>query len=171
MSIKLIPTASLQQGHLYSTCIVREKRINSNDTLFTNGAYLPYFGVPSVGPSSVRPSICLLQLFLPPRAQTGKKRHQQVQRYTGFIMKMAIFVKVLRSRVMSWKPSQQAKMLLDLEAFSEEISASTGTGKEVAGLKKKKNMMMMMTRKSWNGMWENFHVDDWRCVWGLWEHV
>ena len=29
-------------------------------------------------------------------------------------------------------------MLLDLEAFSEEISASTGTGKEVAGLRKKK---------------------------------
>ena len=31
----------------------------------------------------------------------AKKRHQQVQRYTGFILKMVIFVKILRSKVMA----------------------------------------------------------------------
>ena len=36
-----------------------------------------------------------------------------------------------------------------LEKFSAKISASTGTGKEIAGLKKKKKKMKnMMTRKS-----------------------
>ena len=42
----------------------------------------------------------------------AKKRHQRVQHYTGFILNMAIVVKVLRSKVMAWKPSQQANMLV-----------------------------------------------------------
>ena len=36
----------------------------------------------------------------------------------------------------------------NLKMLSEKISASTGSGKEMAGLKKMKNITMMMTRKS-----------------------
>ena len=43
------------------------------------------------------------------RNKPAKKRHQRVQRYTGFILKMAIFVKVLRSKVMA---SQQAQLVI-----------------------------------------------------------
>ena len=54
-------------------------------------------------------SVCLLPRFLPPRATNRpKKRHQRVHRYTGFILKKAIFIKELRYKVMAWKPSQQA---------------------------------------------------------------
>ena len=35
------------------------------------------------------------------RNKPAKKRHQRVQRYTGLILKLAIFVKALRSRVMA----------------------------------------------------------------------
>ena len=51
-----------------------------------------------------------------------------------------------------------------LETFSEKIIASTCSSKEKAGLKKKK----MKTR---NRVWANSRVDDWRCIWGRWEHV
>ena len=43
------------------------------------------------------------------RNKPAKKWHQRVQRYTGYV---AIFVKVLRSKVMAWKPSQQANVLI-----------------------------------------------------------
>ena len=42
----------------------------------------------------------------------GKKRHRQVQRYTGLFLNLAIFIKALCSRVMVWKSSQQANMLI-----------------------------------------------------------
>ena len=48
---------------------------------------------------SVHLSVHLLPCFLLPRA--ANRRHQRVQRYTGFILKMAIFVEVLRSEVMA----------------------------------------------------------------------
>ena len=58
---------------------------------------------------SVYISVCLLPRFLP-RNKPAKTRHQQVQRYTGLILNVAIFVKALCSRVMGWKPSHQANM-------------------------------------------------------------
>ena len=36
-----------------------------------------------------------------PHNKLGEKRYQQVQRNTGFILKIAIFVAVLRSKVMA----------------------------------------------------------------------
>ena len=44
------------------------------------------------------------------RNKQAKKRHQRVQRYAGFILKLAIFLKVPRSKVMALKPSEQANM-------------------------------------------------------------
>ena len=46
---------------------------------------------------SVRPSVCYRHL----RNKAAKKRFQRVQCHTGLIFKMAIFVKVLRSKVMA----------------------------------------------------------------------
>ena len=67
------------------------------------------------GSRSVCLSVCLSLLTTfsaTTRNKPAKKRQQQVQRYTGFILKMAMFVKLLRSRVMAWKPSEQANMLI-----------------------------------------------------------
>ena len=44
------------------------------------------------------------------RNKPAKKQHQRVQRYTGFISKMAIFV--YKNKGMAWKPSQEANMLI-----------------------------------------------------------
>ena len=43
-------------------------------------------------------------------AKQVKKWHQPVQRYTGFIYKMAIIVEVPRSEVRTWKASEEANM-------------------------------------------------------------
>ena len=42
------------------------------------------------------------------RNKAAKKRYQRVQCHTGLIFKMAIFVKVLRSKVMAKRTSQYA---------------------------------------------------------------
>ena len=54
---------------------------------------------------SFRPSVCLpvclsvsLSFSATTRNKASKKRYQQVQCHTGLILKMAIFVKVLRSK-------------------------------------------------------------------------
>ena len=75
----------------------------------------------SVSPS-VRPSVCLsvTTFSATTRNKTAKKRNQRVQCHTGFIFKMAIFVKVLRSKVMAWKPSEQANMLMSM-AYLDQI--------------------------------------------------
>ena len=51
----------------------------------------------------VRECVCLsvTTFSATTRNKPAKKRNQQVQRYTGFIFKMAIFVKILRSKVMA----------------------------------------------------------------------
>ena len=46
------------------------------------------------------------------RNKQVKKQHQWVQRCIGFIFRMAIFVKVPHSEVMTWKPSEQANLLI-----------------------------------------------------------
>ena len=46
--------------------------------------------------------------------KAAKKRYQRVQCHTGLIFKIAIFVKVLRSKVMASKPSEQANMLMSM---------------------------------------------------------
>ena len=38
--------------------------------------------------------------------ETTKGRYQKVELYTGFILKVTIFIKVLCSRVKAWKPSE-----------------------------------------------------------------
>ena len=58
-------------GRLYFTCIVREKRINSNDTLFTNSAYLPYFGVALI--INPRPTCVARVTVLSPGMQTSTR--------------------------------------------------------------------------------------------------
>ena len=64
---------------------------------------------------SVRLSVCLLPRFLPPRAtRQQNSRYNQVHFYAGLILIIAIFVEVLRSKVMAWKPSEQANMLIGL---------------------------------------------------------
>ena len=55
-------------------------------------------------------SVCLSARLLP-RA-TNRPKSQRVQRYTGLILKMAIFQKILRSKVMAWEPSERANMLI-----------------------------------------------------------
>ena len=52
---------------------------------------------------SVIPSVCLsvTTFSATTRNKAAKKRYQRVQYYTGLILKMAIFVKVLRSKVMA----------------------------------------------------------------------
>ena len=57
-----------------------------------------------------------------------------------------------------------------LEMFGEKISASPGSSKEIAGLLRKMMMIMMMmmmmkmTRKSWNRVWADSRVANWRQV-------
>ena len=48
---------------------------------------------------SVIPSVTTLSATT--RNKAAKKRYQRVQYHTGLILKMAIFVKVLRSKVMA----------------------------------------------------------------------
>ena len=43
--------------------------------------------------------VCLLPCSATMRNKPAKERHQRVQRYTAFIFKMAIFVKVLHAKV------------------------------------------------------------------------
>ena len=52
---------------------------------------------------SVRLSVCLsvTTFSATTRNKAAKKRYQRVQYHTGLILKMAIFVKVLRSKVMA----------------------------------------------------------------------
>ena len=64
---------------------------------------------------SVCLSVCLFPHFL--RQCATKQQNSDAtqllvlcQGYTGLILKMAIFVKVLRSKVMMWKPSERANM-------------------------------------------------------------
>ena len=51
----------------------------------------------------VRPSVCLSVTTFSAtlRNKVAKKRYQWVQRYTGLILNVAIFVKILRSKVMA----------------------------------------------------------------------
>ena len=56
---------------------------------------------------SVCPSVTTFSA--PMRNKQVEKRHQRVQRYTGFIFKMVIFVKVLCFKRYGVKTSQQAK--------------------------------------------------------------
>ena len=66
------------------------------------------------------------------RNKPAKKRYQRVQCHTGLILKMAIFVKLLHSKVMAWKPSEQANMLMSM-AYLDQILpvSSTVEGVEV----------------------------------------
>ena len=57
---------------------------------------------------SVRPSVCLLPCFATCN-MAGKKRYQRVQCHTGVILKMAIFVKVLGSKL--WCENQVNKLI------------------------------------------------------------
>ena len=49
---------------------------------------------------SVCLSVCVTTFSATVCNKAAKKQYQRVQRYTGFILKMAIFVKILRSKVM-----------------------------------------------------------------------
>ena len=62
--------------------------------------------------------VCLLPplLLYTTRNKPSKERHQRVQRYTGLILKLAIFVKVLRSKVMARNTSEKANMLISLSS-------------------------------------------------------
>ena len=55
----------------------------------------------------VCPSVCY-HVFCHHVQQTGKIATATIQRYTGSIFKIVIFIKVPRSEVMAWKPSEQA---------------------------------------------------------------
>ena len=46
--------------------------------------------------------------------EATKKLCQQVQRYIGLNLELAIFVKILRSKVMVWKPSKRAIMQISM---------------------------------------------------------
>ena len=56
--------------------------------------------------------VCLFTTLSATRNKPTKKRHQQVKHYAGLIFKIAIFVKILHSKVMTWKPTEQANMLI-----------------------------------------------------------
>ena len=46
-------------------------------------------------------SVCVTTFSAATRNETAKKRYQRVQCHTGFILKMAILIKMLRSKVMA----------------------------------------------------------------------
>ena len=76
--------------------------------------FLLHCGKPSRACTARAWSVCLsvTKFSATTHNKPAKKRHQRVQRYTGFMFKMAIFVKLLCSKVMAWKPSEQANMLI-----------------------------------------------------------
>ena len=73
--------------------------------------------------SSVRLSVITFSATT--RSKATKKRYQRVQCHTGLILKMAIFVKLLRSKVMAWKPSQQANMLMSMAYLDQILPVSS----------------------------------------------
>ena len=62
--------------------------------------------------------------------ETAYERYQRVQCHAGLIFKMAIFVQVLRSKVMAWKPSEQANMLMSM-AYLDQILPVSSTVERV----------------------------------------
>ena len=56
--------------------------------------------------------VSVTMFFATTRNKSAKNWHQWVQRHTGLIINLAIFVIALCSTVMVWKPSQQANMLI-----------------------------------------------------------
>ena len=68
----------------------------------------------------VRPSVLPSVFYHTMRDDSAQKRYQWVQCHTSLILKTVIFVNLLRSKVMEWKPSQQANMLMSM-AYRNQI--------------------------------------------------
>ena len=71
--------------------------------------------------TSVFPSVCY-HVFCHYAKQGGQKAFQC---HTGLILKMAIFVKILRLNVMARKPSQQVNMLMSMAYLDQILPVSS----------------------------------------------
>ena len=60
------------------------------------------------------------------RNKTATKRYQRVQCHTDFISKMAILIKMLHSKAMARKPSEQANMLIGERERANLVVRSSG---------------------------------------------
>ena len=66
--------------------------------------------------------VCLSVTTFSPtsRNKTAKKRYVRLHRYTSLILKLAIFVKVLLSKVMAWKSQQANKYVLTVTSYGAD---------------------------------------------------
>ena len=100
------------------------------------------------------------------RNKVAKKRYQQFQHYTGLILNMAIFIKILRSKVMVWNMSEKADMQMTLSSpltafahFQNQRSKATTwwtTGEPYVVLR---GWLQWGTDHSWQ--WRKIHTQEW----------